>query len=292
MSKTTGLEPLRDFIKYSLYSGFVENAPRPVSGLVVAEAERGKSTEARKWEGLGVMTLQDLTSFGIARTISEMSDEDRRTLHHIIIPDLEKIGSRNRNVRDELLAMFRIVMDEGLKDSATGRLMLHLREPIVLGMLMCTTPEDIGDKRSVFRTLSFQSRVIPFTYDYSDQLKVNIIDFVDSEEHAIKEKFVFKRKEKVKVKLPIHYSTSLNPYALQLAKRLERFSRKSPIETTEERGGRLIGIRTKENLMTLLKAIALYHGRTTVKKEDFLKLKKLYSFMNYKFKKLDEKKHS
>jgi hypothetical protein len=287
MSKTTGLKPLRDFIKYSLYSGFVENAPRPISGLIVAEAERGKSTEARKWEGLGVMTIQDLTSFGIARTISEMSDEDRRTLHHIIVPDLEKIGSRNRNVRDELLAMFRIVMDEGLKDFATGRLMLHLREPVVLGILMCTTPEDIGDKRSVFRTLSFQSRVIPFTYDYSERLKLNVLNFLDSEEHAIKEKYVFKREERVKVKLPIHYSTSLNPYASELAKRLDSFSRKSPIETTEERGGRLIGIRTKENLMTLLKAIALYDGRTTVTKEDFLKLKKLYSFMNYKFKELD-----
>lgn len=81
----------------------------------------------------------------------------------------------------------------------------------------------------------------------------------------------------------------MNPYALQLARRLERFSRKSPITTTEERGGRLIGIRAKENLMTLLKAIALYHGRTTVKKEDFLEFSKLYDFMNYKFRELDSR---
>ena len=41
--------------------------------------------------------------------------------------------------------------------------------------------------------------------------------------------------------------------------------------------------------MTLLKAIALYHGRTTVKKEDFLEFSKLYDFMNYKFRELDSR---
>jgi hypothetical protein len=65
MSKTIGLAPLRDFSKYLLYSGFVKNAPRPVSGLIVAPPERGKSTEAQRWEGLGVLTIQDVTSYGI-----------------------------------------------------------------------------------------------------------------------------------------------------------------------------------------------------------------------------------
>jgi len=287
MSKTIGLKPLRDFIKYVLYSGFVENAPRPVSALIVAEAERGKSTEARKWQGLGVMTLQDLTAYGIGRVVREMSEKDRKIFHHIIVPDLEKIGSRNRVVREELLAMFRIVMDEGLQDVSTGRQKLHLEEPVVLGILMCTTPEDIGDRRSVFRTLSFQSRIIPFTYDYSDNLKIRILDYLDEEEHTVKEKWVFKREEKAKVTLPKQYAEKLNPYAIMLARRLERFSRKSPIKTTNERD-RLIGIRPKENLMTLLKSIALYHGSTVVKKEHFEEFKRLYRWMNYKFKEIDE----
>jgi len=285
MSKTIGLEPVRDFVKYALYSGFVENTPRPNSGLIVAEAERGKSTEARKWQGLGVMSLQDLTSFGIARTIKEMSQKDRETFHHLIIPDLEKIGSRNRAVRDELLSMLRIVMDEGLKDFTTGRLVLHLENPVVLGVLMCTTPEDIGDRRSVFRTLSFQSRLIPFTYDFSDRLKVRVLDFIESEEHNVRESFVFKREEKVKVTLPERYAKELNLYAILLAKRLEKFSRKSPIRETEERE-RLLGIRTKENLMTFLKSIALYNGGTTVTQEHFDEFVRLYEYMNYKFKEI------
>jgi hypothetical protein len=287
MSKTIGLAPLRDFCKYLLYTGFIANAPRPVSGLIVAEAERGKSTESQKWEGLGVITLQDLTSFGIARTISEMSEKDRKNFHHIVVPDLEKIGSRNRDVRDELLSMFRVVMDEGLKSTCTGKQKIDLKEPVRLGILMCTTPEDLGDKRSVFRTLSFQSRIIPFTYDFSDDLRAKIIDFVDTEDHTVRQKFFFNREEKTKVTLSPKYAKKLNIYALLLARRLEAFSRKSPNSVKNE--SRLIGIRAKENLMTFLKAIALYHGRTAVTKEDFEEFRKLYHFMNYNSHNIDEK---
>jgi len=287
MSKTIGLEPVRDFVKYTLYSGFVKNVSRPVSGLVVAEPERGKSTEARKWRGLGVMTLQDLTWYGLNRAIIDMSPNDREIFHHLVIPDLEKIGSRNRAVRDELLSGLRIVMDEGVQDISTGRMKIHLDKPIVLGILMCTTPEDIGDRRSVFRTLSFQSRLIPFTYDFGRNLKVKVLEFIESEEHTVKEQFFFKREEKVEVTLPPHFSKHLKIYSVYLAKQLERFSRKSPIKETNERD-RLLGIRAKENLMAFLKSIALYHGSTTVQQEHFDEFARLYEYMNYKFNEIGE----
>ena len=74
MSITIGLAPLRDFCKYVLYTGYIANAAKPVSGLIVAEAERGKNTESQKWGGIGVITLQDLTSYGIARTVKEIHE--------------------------------------------------------------------------------------------------------------------------------------------------------------------------------------------------------------------------
>jgi hypothetical protein len=283
MSKTIGLAPLRDFCKYVLYTGFIKNAPRPVSGLIVAPPERGKSTEAQRWEGLGVITLQDLTSYGIDRYILNLSEKDREMFHHVVIPDLEKIGSRNRSVKEELLAKMRILMDEGIQSVCTGRDFLNLDKPLRLGFLMCTTPEDIGDKRSVFRSLSWQSRCIPFTYDFSDKMKLRILDFIEEEEHNIKEKKYFHREEKIEVKLPKHYAQRLNTPALILSKKLEAFSRIDPISRTQ---GSLIGIRPKENFMTLLKAIALYDQSQTVKQEHFEEFVELFSWMNYNFKAL------
>lgn len=285
MSKTIGLEPVKNFVKYSIYSGFVENAPRPLSILVAAHPERGKSTEVQKWYGLGVINLQDMTSYGVDRQIQEMSGREVDIFHHIIIADLEKISARNRVVRNELLAKFRILMDEGLQDVSTGRDRLHLDKPLQLGIIMATTPDDLGDKRSVFRSLSFQSRLIPFTYDFSDQLKFRILDFIESEEHNERQKFTFKRKKKAKVTLPRKYAKKLTPYAITLARELENFSRKSPIKKTEEM--RLLGIRCKENLMTFLKSIALYKGRKVVQKEDFEEFQGLYRWMNYQFNDID-----
>jgi hypothetical protein len=42
MTKTIGLIQLRKFCRTILYTGFVEEAPRPVTGLVIAPPERGK----------------------------------------------------------------------------------------------------------------------------------------------------------------------------------------------------------------------------------------------------------
>jgi len=40
--------------------------------------------------------------------------------------------------------------------------------------------------------------------------------------------------------------------------------------------------------MTLLKAIALYHERSVVGREDFAELLRLYHFMNFNFREIDE----
>jgi hypothetical protein len=86
-----------------VYSGFVKNAPRLISTLVTAHPERGKSTKVQKWHCLGVLTLQDMTSYSIDRQIQELSGKELKYFHHLMIPDLEKIGSRNRVVRNKLL---------------------------------------------------------------------------------------------------------------------------------------------------------------------------------------------
>jgi len=217
-----------------------------------------------------------------------MSEDERNTFHHIVVPDLEKLGARKVVVKEEILSMFRILMDEGIQDVSTGKIVLHLKEPMALGILMATTVEDLGDKRSIFRTLSFQSRVLPFSYDYSTKLRVGILYFVEKEEHAIAQKSFFKREEKVNVELPEQYSKALTPYAVKLSRTLEKFSRKSPMEDTKEKD-RLIGIRPKENLMTFLKSIALYHGRTRVQRKDFAEFRSLYRYMNYEFRDIDRK---
>ena len=80
MSKTLGLEPLRKFLTYTLYSGFIQNKKRPVSALVIAHPERAKSTEVLKFEGLGILYMTDLTHYGL---MDELKKNEKRTTREI-----------------------------------------------------------------------------------------------------------------------------------------------------------------------------------------------------------------
>jgi hypothetical protein len=293
MTKNVGLRLLAAFIKYILYTGYVKDATRPVSCLVIANPERGKSSEAQRFKGRGIAIIQDMTSFGIDRYLLELTENELAMIHHIVIPDLEKLKTRSRSVREELMAKMRIAMDEGILEVCTGTDRVSFRKPIQIGFVMCTTPDDLGDKRSVFRSLSWQSRIIPFTYEISEKLKARILNFIENENHNQRQKKLFKRKEKVDVKLPRQLAKKLDKPAKILAMKLDKFSKNDITSNTTENTKhrqRLIGIRVKENFMTLLKAIALYHDYRTVKYEHYLEFMQLFCYMNYQYNIIDDDK--
>jgi len=283
--KTIGTEPLRDFVKYVIYTGFVANCPYPVSGLIIAPPEHAKSTEVEKFECLGVIQVDKSTAYGLADIIAGLTKRELAIYHHFVILDLENYASAMREVKEQFLAFVRQTTQEGIKRYHTAKIDLELDERKAFGFIMCTTPEDLGDKRSVFRSLSFLSRPLPFTYKYSNDLRARILDYIAEEEHNAPEHYVLKREEKATVKLSKPYADLLNAFALFLAQRIEEVA--SHPKTVFEGDNRLCGIRAKENLMTLLKAIALYHGRDIVTRKDFDEMTRLYRFMNFKFRIID-----
>lgn len=282
MSKTIGLDPLKKFLRYTLYSGFVKNKKRPVSALIMAHPERAKSTEALKFEGLGILYMTDLTHYGLVEELNEMPPDKREALHHLVIPDLEKLRTRGRSVREELMACFRDLTEEGLGRIHTGKINAAFNPPVIMGVIACTTPEDIGDRRSVLRNVTFLSRFIPFTYDYSDQLKIDILNFVEKEDEMTERKdHVFGKV--TRVELPENLANRLTIPAIFLAKKIQKFASTKSVDEKES----LFGVRAKENLMTLLKSIALYNGHRTVNEKDLKELISLYEYMNFNFKQLE-----
>jgi hypothetical protein len=282
MSKTIGLEPLKKFLRYTLYSGFVQNKKRPVSALIMAHPERAKSTETLKFEGLGILYMTDLTHYGLMEELKYMTEKQRETLHHLVIPDLEKLRTRGKSVREELMASFRDMTEEGLAKMHTGKINVNFNPPVVMGVVACTTPEDIGDKRSILRNVTFLSRFIPFTYDYSDQLKIDILNFVEKEDELTERKDQISGKVR-RVELPESLASELTNYAVFLARRIQNFASANSVSKKDS----LFGVRAKENLMTLLKSIALYNGNRTATKEDFKELMSLHRYMNFYFKELE-----
>jgi hypothetical protein len=284
------LEPLRRHIAYCLYSGFVENKPRDLSTLIVAYPERGKSTEAKRFNTIGAMEVQDLSSWGILHMLMRMPPKERDMFHHIIVPDLEKLASRSKRLKEELLSTIRILAEEGFERSLVRTQMFDFEKSgkrALVGFILCTTPEDIGDRRSAFRSYSFLSRFIPFTYDFSEGLKIDILRFVEDEENMAKDSITFKREEKTRVECQDHYKEMLNPYVDSIAREIDKFSKTSGITSLKDRE-RKFGIRLKENLITYLKSIALYNGYEEVRRIHFEAFKLIFPFMNFKFNNIDE----
>jgi len=151
---------------------------------------------------------------------------------------------------------------------------------------MCTTPEDLGDKRSIFRRLSFLSRLIPFSYDFSRKHKVDILKFVEDAEHLRREHFLLKDSSKTEVKVPHHFIDDINVYAKLMAYRIEEFASK---KKDQKQVHELVGIRAKEDLICYLKAIALSRGRTDVTEDDFEEFERMFDYFNFAMKELDYK---
>lgn len=290
MVKNIRIEPVRKFAQYIIYTGFVSNIPYPASGIIIAPPERAKSTEIAKFECLGVMQVDKATALGFAEIIQGMNKKELEAYHHFIIVDLEQYASYSREVKEQFLSFVRGTAAEGVKRYRTKNINLNLDERKQFGFLMCTTPDDLGDKRSVFRSLSFLDRLLPFTYNYSEPLRMRILEFVAEEEHNAKESYVIKREKKEDVKCPKQYSDKITPYAVMMAKRIENVAshHKTVYGDRYKNDDQLFGVRSKENLISFLKAIALYDGRNTVIRKDFDEFVNLYRFMNFKFKNIDE----
>lgn len=278
--QTIGLEKAVRHLRYTLNSGFIKNKPYPLSTLLLAEPERAKTTIVCRFEGIGVLLMNDTTGYGIWEELKnikrEQGEEGLSRLHHLIIPDLERISARSKSTRKELLSDLRILMQEGLTRKHTGRMNVTFNPPVRMGLIMCTTPDDLGDRRSVLRSLSFLSRVIPFTYDYGSRLKVNVMKFIQEEEALRKDRETISG-EQVYVKLPSYIASELVAPAIYLAKRTEKFSRK----------GDLIGIRYKEQFQTYLKSIAYSNGHKAVTDSDYEEFFELYEHMNYYYKEIE-----
>lgn len=276
--KTIGTDALKRHLLYVIFSGFLKNE-RPLSTLILAHPERGKTTEIMKFNALGCIVVNDLTAYGLADIIEKMNETDRRMFHHLVIPDLERIGARSRTVRKQLLATLQVAMQEGITKIHTHFTKIECNPPIRLGVVMATTPTDLGDKRSVFRRLSFLSRLIPFTYEYSETRKAQILNFVKDEEHLKTESFTINKRTKTEVHISKEMKNNLKFYAIIMAWKIENFASLQD----KQRSAKLIGIRALEDLICYLKSIALSDRRRVVIDEDFKEFERMFEFFNFDF---------
>jgi hypothetical protein len=273
MSISFGVEDLEDHIRNVLFTDFIKKTT-PVSTLIVAPPERNKSNTVIKFKGKNVLTLNDLTAYGLMKEVEKHTVNGKCDLGHLIIPDLTRLSARSRSVRKELLTTLQILMAEGMKGIHTYNIDVQFKNPLKLGVIGCITRLDLKDRRNVWSKTGLLSRFIPFSFDYDEKLKIDILSFINGDQNLKKQIVKINRKQVRHVGIPEKIKTSLMKDARRIAFDIEQFC-KTPDED------RIFGARALNQITTYIKAIALRRNETIVNDYHYYLFSRYLHYFNY-----------
>jgi len=126
VSSSYGMEDLEEHIRTVLTTDFIKKST-PVSTLIVAPPERNKSNTVIKFKGKNILTLNDLTAYGLLKEIEKKTKNSKCEFGHLIIPDLTRLTARSRSVRKELITTLQILMAEGMEGIHTYNIKISFK---------------------------------------------------------------------------------------------------------------------------------------------------------------------
>ena len=274
---------LRHF-QYLLYSAYLKNEDA-ISGLIYAWQERGKSTIVLSVKHTGLLIEDDMTAYGLCRRLKKLHEKNKlKQYHHILIPDLEKVTSRSRTVKNELRSFLQTLMWDGVQRVDTYNIHLELPSRLKIAIIACVTP-DVFSPKSAFRRLGFLSRLIPFSFDYDDNTIDEILRFIGTlEEDKLRTQTIkILKKKKAEITIPQHYLELLEEKSRTLAKTIDDFCPYKQ-DLNEKR---LIGTRAKRLLTCYLKSICLARNeKTTFDENNWREFEIMFRYFNFNMKKL------
>ena len=273
MSFSYGMEDLEEHIRTVLLTDFIKKAT-PVSTLVVAPPERNKSNTVIKFKGKNILTLNDLTAYGLMKEIEKKTNNSKCEFGHLVIPDLTRLTARSRSVRKELITTLQILMAEGMEGIHTYNIDISFKKPLKLGLITCTTRRDLTDHRNVWSKIGFLSRLIPFSFDYDQQMKLNILEFINKNQKFKQNPIKIRKRSAQTISIPEDIQLLLETDARRMAFDIEQFS-KTPMED------RVFGARALNQISSYIKAIALGDNETVVNDQHYDRFKHLFHYFNY-----------
>jgi len=269
MLKTQQLEHI---LKIALLTPYIKGE-RPVSLLVVARVESGKTEMIKKMElgaemGIGFMT--DLTAWGLqTKYLDDIASGKIRT---IVVPDLITPLSRSSDTVETLISFLNALIEEGVCEIQTFAKSIQLKVPARCNVITSIAKDYLSDRRHRWTKSGFMSRVIPVTYAYKASTVFQIAQSIARREYRSESSFssLALPREETEIELPL-------PIASQLAELAPR------IVDSGRKAEELYGFRLQKQLQTMCMANAMLNGRDIVTQEDFDTIVELGDFMNFNY---------
>jgi len=256
------IEPLKKIIECALISPYIKNE-KPISLLIVAKAESGKSSVMKQYrENKGIVYLTDCTAYGITRDVlPKIVSGEIKT---IMIPDLITPLSKQTKTRKSFIAFLNNLIEEGIAKITTYSTVWN--KDVKANVITAVTDEALKDARHNWAKMGFLSRFIVFSYSYSISQVTKILNYYSDHGLKLKNAKIKLPKKQVDVKLSKEIANRLNPIAMRIG---EQF--------------RLYGFRAKINFRCLLKCLAFRNKNKTVTDVELEEFLELADYMNFSF---------
>jgi len=265
--KLINTQDLEYVIELVLWSGYIKNAD-PLSLIISSKVGAGKTEIIKQYRKCrGVLFLSEATAYGIKSKYLE--DIASGKIRHIFIGDLLTPLSKQKKTRDDFIAFFNNLIEEGVESIHTYA--QHWNSdgsPVKCGLITTIAEPDLLRKSRRWYEIGFLSRAIPLTYGYSNPTKLKIYQHIATSDELkdIPLKTIWLPNAAIRVKP----NKKLNLKLIEKAMETEKWED-------------VYGFRRLEQLQTLLMANALKNGRTRVTEEDYTRIIELSKYINLNF---------
>lgn len=234
---------------------------RRTSLLMLAAPESGKTTIVNAAECIHVCRVAVISGRSIMRHV-----KDHPETEFLLFNDLTAVRAMSAAAVNLLILILnQFTQDERGIVAFAGKETEEIKRPI--GIIACLPFSTFTDHRARWKEMGFISRMIPFAYEYSDELVAQIKDSIDNGAHGAEVKA--RRSMPKRPRKPV--SVEMNP---RLTRELRHLA-----DARAKTLGQL-GIRLLQNYHTLARAHALLFRRTSVNRDDLVFVRQVDHFVS------------
>jgi len=163
-----GMETIQEIVETAVLTSRVKNA-RPVSLLLIAPPECGKTSIVTAKESELVKVLSDTTGKGLLLLCQFFPN-----VSHIVINDMIAVSGHRPSVSAYTVAMLSAIVEEGVAAIANPDGVQTFPQGTRKGVIACV-PEGIAtDRRAWWSRSGFASRLLPVQFRHSHALQIRI----------------------------------------------------------------------------------------------------------------------
>lgn len=161
------------FVDLIYQTSFLPPPSKAISALLIGSAGTGKTKNLEKLRSEKHVYYTNVISPKFLIKFVDRVHKGEKSM--IVIPDFLTATDGSKTTRENLIKLLRVIIEEGLDDASHyGYPEVHYNYPVRAGLLTAITYDGINEFKRTWKQSGFLSRLIPFSYSLSEQLKNEI----------------------------------------------------------------------------------------------------------------------